>query len=143
LRTRGGDSSGEVSQEIRSFGTTSDELLALHEWLTSLAVTHVAIEATGVYWKPVYYVLEDAFRMVLVNPAEVKQLPGRKTDVSDWPGWPSCLSTGCCGPVLSRRLRLESCVIWSAIAPALKATTPAWPTGCTRCCRTPISSSPV
>src|SRR6266851_9155806 len=80
---RGGDSSGEVSQEIRSFGTTSDELLALHEWLTSLAVTHVAIEATGVYWKPVYYVLEDAFRMVLVNPAEVKQLPGRKTDVSD------------------------------------------------------------
>ncbi len=81
VRITGSD--GSVSQEIRSFGTTSDELLALHEWLTSMAVTHVAIEATGVYWKPVYYVLENAFRMVLVNPAEVKQLPGRKTDVSD------------------------------------------------------------
>ena len=80
---RMGSAHGSVEQEIRSFGTTSDQLLELREWLTGGGVTHVAIEATGVYWKPVYYVLEEAFSMVLVNPAEVKQLPGRKTDVAD------------------------------------------------------------
>lgn len=73
----------KVSEEIRTFGTTSDELLALHDWLKEHGVTEVAMEATGVYWKPVYYVLEDAFRVILVNPAEIKRMPGRKTDVSD------------------------------------------------------------
>jgi transposase len=73
----------KVSEEIRTFGTTSDELLALHDWLKGHEVTEVAMEATGVYWKPVYYVLEDGFRVILVNPAEIKRMPGRKTDVSD------------------------------------------------------------
>jgi transposase len=73
----------KVSEEIRTFGTTSDELLALHDWLKEHEVTEVAMEATGVYWKPVYYVLEDGFRVILVNPAEIKRMPGRKTDVSD------------------------------------------------------------
>src|ERR1700757_2230351 len=73
----------KVSGEIRTFGTTSDELLALHDWLKEHEVTEVAMEATGVYWKPVYYVLEDGFRVILVNPAEIKRMPGRKTDVSD------------------------------------------------------------
>ena len=80
---RVGSADGSIEQEVRSFGTTGDELLDLRLWLSSRGVTHVAIEATGVYWKPVYYVLEEALRMVLVNPAEVKQLPGRKTDVAD------------------------------------------------------------
>ncbi len=74
---------GKLNQEIRSFGTTSDELLSLHDWLSAQQVSHVAMEATGVYWKPVYYVLEQGFTMLLVNPAEIKRLPGRKTDVSD------------------------------------------------------------
>jgi transposase len=74
---------GKLSQEIRSFGTTSAELLSLHDWLSAQQVSHVAMEATGVYWKPVYYVLEQGFTVLLVNPAEVKRLPGRKTDVSD------------------------------------------------------------
>jgi len=74
---------GKVSEEIRSFGTTSDELLALHDWLKGHGVSHVAMEATGVYWKPVYYVLEDGLRVILVNPADIKRMPGRKTDVSD------------------------------------------------------------
>jgi len=74
---------GKVSEEIRSFGTTGEELLALHDWLKSHTVTDVAMEATGVYWKPVYYVLEDGFRVMLVNPADIKRMPGRKTDVSD------------------------------------------------------------
>jgi len=73
----------KVSEEIRTFGTTGDELLALHDWLKEHQVTEVAMEATGVYWKPVYYVLEDGFRVILVNPAELKRMPGRKTDVSD------------------------------------------------------------
>jgi len=81
VRLRG--KGGKVSEEIRSFGTMSEELLALHDWLKAHGVTHVAMEATGVYWKPVYYVLEDGFRVMLVNPADIKRMPGRKTDVSD------------------------------------------------------------
>jgi transposase len=72
----------KLTQEIRSFGTTGDELLSLYDWLSGRLVTHVATEATGVYWKPVYYVLEQAFTVLLVNPADVKRMPGR-TDVSD------------------------------------------------------------
>jgi transposase len=74
---------GKLVQEIRSFGTTSDELLSLHDWLSAQRMSHVAMEATRVYWKPVFYVLEQGFRLVLVNPADVKRLPGRKTDASD------------------------------------------------------------
>lgn len=74
---------GKPSQEIRSFGTTSDELLSLHDWLSRHRVSHVAMEATGVYWKPVFYVLEQGFTLLLVNPADIKRMPGRKTDVSD------------------------------------------------------------
>jgi len=73
----------KVSKEIRTLGTTGDELIALHDWLKEHAVTEVAMEATGVYWKPVYYILEDGLRVILVNPAEIKRMPGRKTDVSD------------------------------------------------------------
>jgi transposase len=74
---------GKLNQEIRSFGTTSDELLSLHDWLSAQRVSHVAMEATGVYWKPVFYVLEQGFTLLLVNPADVQRMPGRKTDVSD------------------------------------------------------------
>ncbi len=74
---------GEVTQEIRTFATTTPELLALREWLTEQRVTHVAMEATGVYWKPVYYLLENDFELLLVNPAHFKQVPGRKTDAAD------------------------------------------------------------
>ncbi|MGC2460056.1 MAG: IS110 family transposase [Steroidobacteraceae bacterium] len=63
--------------------TTTPELLALREWLSEQRVTHVAMEATGVYWKPVYYMLENDFELLLVNPAHFRQVPGRKTDVAD------------------------------------------------------------
>ena len=59
------------------------ELLALRDWLNELGVTHVAMESTGVYWKPVYYVLEDDFELLFVNAQHVKNLPGRKTDMTD------------------------------------------------------------
>jgi transposase len=66
-----------------TFGTMTPDLIALREWLQAFGVTHVALESTGVYWKPVYYVLEDAFELLLINMLELKRVPGRKTDVKD------------------------------------------------------------
>ena len=71
------------TQVLQTFGTTTPELLALRDWLTAQRVTHVAMESTGVYWKPVYYTLEQDFTLLLVNAAHMKHLPGRKTDVAD------------------------------------------------------------
>ena len=72
-----------VKQECRSFGTTTRELLALAEWLTSYGVTHVAMEATGTYWKGVWHVLEPEFTLLLANAGHIKGVPGRKSDVND------------------------------------------------------------
>jgi transposase len=66
-----------------TFGTMTSDLWALREWLQAYGVTHVALESTGVYWKPVYYMLEDAFTLLLINMQELKRVPGRKTDVKD------------------------------------------------------------
>jgi transposase len=74
---------GERVQEVAEFETTVRGLLALRDWLAQRRVTQVAMEATGVYWKPVWHVLEDDFECLLVNARHVKQVPGRKTDVSD------------------------------------------------------------
>jgi transposase len=74
---------GKIEQEVRGFGTMTRDLLALGDWLASLHVTHVAMESTGVYWKPVYYLLEGRFELLLVNARHVKHVPGRKTDVLD------------------------------------------------------------
>lgn len=72
-----------VNQDVQTFGTTTKDLLALSEWLTAHAVTHVAMEATGVYWKPIWHVLDGHFDLVLANASHVKNVPGRKTDVND------------------------------------------------------------
>ena len=74
---------GEVLQETHTFGTTLVALLTLQDWLGSHGVTLVGMEATGVYWKPVYYVLEDEFECWLLNARHLKAVPGRKTDVAD------------------------------------------------------------
>ena len=66
-----------------TFGTMAPDLLALCEWLQAYGVTHVALESTGVYWKPVYYVLEEGFTLLLINMQALKHVPGRKTDVKD------------------------------------------------------------
>jgi len=73
----------ERVQEVVQFQTTVRGLLTLRDWLRAHRVTQVAMEATGVYWKPVWVVLEDDFELLLVNARHVKQVPGRKTDVSD------------------------------------------------------------
>jgi transposase len=70
-------------KQIRTFGTLTDELLALADWLIAAGCTHVAMESTGVYWKPIYNLLEGNFELLLVNARHIKQVPGRKTDVKD------------------------------------------------------------
>jgi transposase len=73
----------KVATETRTFATTVKGLLELSSWLGTNGCTHVAMEATGVYWKPVWHVLEGAFELVLANAAHVRNVPGRKTDVKD------------------------------------------------------------
>jgi transposase len=73
----------KVKKELRTFGTTSGELAELRQWLQSHKVTHVAMEATGVYWLPVVEALEGLFELVVANAHQVKNMPGRKTDACD------------------------------------------------------------
>ncbi len=77
------DRPGKVYEEIRTFSTMTRDLLALADWLTGQGVTHVAMESTGVYWKPVFNLLEGSVHVILVNAEHIKQVPGRKTDVKD------------------------------------------------------------
>jgi transposase len=73
-----------VKREVRTFNTTTKALRAMAEWLASEGCTHVAMEATGIYWKPVWHILSDGdFELVLANAKHVKNVPGRKTDVND------------------------------------------------------------
>ena len=72
-----------LHREVRTFGTMTAELIELAEWLATHGVTHVAMEATGVYWKPVWHMLEDGFVLVLANAQHIRNVPGRKTDVND------------------------------------------------------------
>ena len=75
---------GEVTREVRTFKTMTTDLLALSEWLAEQGCTHVVMEATGVYWKPVWHILSDGdFVLTLANAAHVKNVPGRKTDIND------------------------------------------------------------
>ena len=73
----------KASAEVRTFSTITKGLLELGEWLTQQGVTHVAMESTGVYWKPVWHVLEGSFELVLGNANHMRNLPGRKSDVKD------------------------------------------------------------
>ena len=74
---------GAPRRELRRFGTMTEDLLELADWLAGAGCTHVALESTGSYWKPVWNLLEDRFELLLVNAAHVKAVPGRKTDVKD------------------------------------------------------------
>lgn len=74
---------GDKRQEKRSFGTMTRDLLSLADWLKQHEVTHVVMEATGVYWRPIWAILEGQFNLILVNPHHVKAIPGRKTDAKD------------------------------------------------------------
>jgi transposase len=77
------ESSGELRKETQTFGTMTADLLTLSDWLAAQGVTHVAMESTGEYWKPVFNILEASFEVWLVNAQHIKAVPGRKTDVND------------------------------------------------------------
>jgi transposase len=74
---------GAPTKDVRSFGTMTDDLMRLADWLETNAVTHVAMESTGVYWKPIWNLFEQRFELLLVNARHVKAVPGRKTDAKD------------------------------------------------------------
>jgi transposase len=74
---------GQVGREVHTFRTMTADLIALADWLDAEGVSHVAMESTGVYWKPVFHLLEGRFEVLLVNAHHIKQVPGRKTDVKD------------------------------------------------------------
>ncbi len=76
-------STGQPHKEFRTYLTTTEELVQLGDWLKEQGCTHVAFEATGVYWKPVFNLLESSFELLVVNAHHIKQVPGRKTDVKD------------------------------------------------------------
>src|SRR4051794_33738193 len=80
---RGPGASGRRTSEVRTFGTTTHELLTFADWLATNGVTHVAMESTGVYWRPVFNILESQCTVILVNAEHIKAVPGRKTDVRD------------------------------------------------------------
>ncbi len=128
-------------QEVREFKTTVRGLLAMADWLRAHGVTVVAMEATGVYWRPVWHVLEGDFDLMLVNAAHVKNVPGRKTDVGDSQWLCQLLEFGLLQasfvppqPVRELRELTRRRRRWSGSAPRR-------PTGCTRRWRTPGSSS--
>jgi len=78
------ESEAEVRKHVRTFATMTADLLALSDWLSEFGVTHVAMESTGIYWRPVFNLLEEDERtLVLVNPQHMRAVPGRKTDVKD------------------------------------------------------------
>jgi len=77
------EANGRLPQQTQHWGTMTCDLLAMADWLTAQGVTHVAMESTGVFWKPIYNILEGRFTMLLVNARHLKQVPGRKSDVRD------------------------------------------------------------
>ena len=77
------DPRGHITRHSRTFGTLTADLLALAAWLLNLEITHVAMESTGEYWKPIYNILEGSFTVLVVNAQHIKNVPGRKTDVKD------------------------------------------------------------
>src|SRR2546430_7323623 len=74
---------GRVRKLVRTFATTTASLLALADWLASFQVSHVAMESSGIYWRPVFNLLEEGRTIILVNAQHMKAVPGRKTDVKD------------------------------------------------------------
>jgi transposase len=77
------DEQEQTHSELREFSTMSDDLEALADWLAEGGVSHVAMESTGVYWQPIYNILEGRFELYLVNAQSIKRMPGRKTDMKD------------------------------------------------------------
>lgn len=94
-------SNGQLHKEFRTYFPTTEELLKLSDWLKEQGCTHIAFEATGVHWKPVFNLLEGSFIVLVVNAQHIKAVPGRKTDVKDAEWIADLLRAG--GTAASRR----------------------------------------
>ncbi len=105
----------DAKREIRTFSTMTDDLLALLDWLTSEGCTHAAIESTGVYWKPVFNILETSLEVILVNARHVKAVPSRKTDVRDCEWLADLLRHGLLKASFIPLERFENCLSLRAI----------------------------
>jgi hypothetical protein len=102
---------GQPLKEVRGFGTMTDELLRLADWLMAAGCTHVAMESTGVYWKPIWNLLEDQFILLLViTPGTSRQCPGARPTPRTANGWLTCCATGSCAAASSPTERSASCV---------------------------------
>ncbi len=77
------ETASKTSRTVKTFSTMTADLLALKDWLEANECTHVAIESTGVYWKPIFNILEGSIQVILANAREIKHVPGHKTDVKD------------------------------------------------------------
>src|SRR5439155_6245657 len=95
---------GQVQQQTRTYGTMTEHLLELADWLEAEGVTHLAMESTGVYWKPIWNLLEDRFEILLVNAQHIKHVPGRNTDVKDSAWIAQLLQCGRAPPCSPRRV---------------------------------------
>ena len=103
-------------KELREFGATTRELMELAEWLQKNECEIVAMESTGSYWKPLYNIMESyGLHAIVVNPAHMKAVPGRKTDVRMQNGLQNCSSTDYFSRVISRVRIRENCVNWYSI----------------------------
>jgi transposase len=135
------DGHGGRGHEVRTFQTFTSGLEALAGWLAAEGVTQVVMEATGQYWKPVWYVLEErGFQLQLVNARHVKILPGRKTDMCDAAWLAELLEHGCCGGALCPRLPSVSCAISPATASGSSKPMPPRASASRRPWRMPASS---
>ena len=131
------------AQHTKTFGTMTGQLLALADWLQTHHVTHVAMESTGVYWKPVYNLLEDTFSVYVVNAHHVKAVPGRKTDVKDAEWIAELLKHGLLRPQFhsrppAARIARVGCATVKAWCRSAAASPIAW----AKCWRAPTSSWP-
>jgi len=99
----------QVGRQGRRFASTTRGLLELADWLKGAGCTHVAMEASGVYWKPVWHVLAGQFELVLTNPAHMRNVPGRKSDRNDASWIADLLAMACCAPASCRQSRFWSC----------------------------------
>ena len=109
------DAAGRRVPQVGGVSDNGQGLLALHDWLAAHGVTHVAMEATGVYWKPVWHMLEDDFELMLGNARHVKKVPGRKTDVCDAQWLRQLMEAG----LLQRQLRAAQAAAGAADPDAL------------------------
>ena len=130
----------DPQKEIRSFTTMTKEILALADWLTSAGCTHVAMESTGVYWRPIWNLFEGHFELLLVNAQHIKAVPGRKTDIKDAEWIADLQQHGLLRASFSRRLPNATYANSPAIAVRCWLNARGWLTGCIKCWKIPISN---